>query len=105
MFLRGKHGIQSAEKAVRVLEDKSEITLTYFMLGLYCIVMSSAMKAFFFYSFLNALIVCAGLVFMSYVLVSSGKRIFKNMYVEKDDAIRGEIGRDQVGDPTKVRFN
>ena len=45
-FLRGSEGIQAAEKAVAVLEEKSEITLTYFMLGLYCIVISSALKAF-----------------------------------------------------------
>lgn len=45
-FLRGKEGLQSAEKAVAVLEEKSEITLTYFMLGLYCIVISSSFKAF-----------------------------------------------------------
>ena len=33
-----------------------------------------------------------------------GKRIFTNMYVEKDKAIRGKIERDQVYDPTNIRF-
>ena len=104
-FLRGKGGLKAAEHAVQVLEDKSEITLTYFMLGLYCIVISSALKAFFFYSLINASIVCCGLIAMSYVLITSGKRIFNNMYVEKSDAIRGGIDREQVYDPTKVKIN
>ena len=45
-FLRGRGGLQAAEVAVQVLEEKSEITLGYFMAGLYCIVISSALKAF-----------------------------------------------------------
>ena len=45
-FLRGKGGIQAAEEAVKVLEDKCDITITYFMVGLICIVLSSALKAF-----------------------------------------------------------
>ena len=45
-FLRGKGGVKAAEEVVRVLEDKSEITLWYFLTGLYCIVISSAFKAF-----------------------------------------------------------
>ena len=45
-FLRGSGGLAEAEKAIQVLEEKSEITLTYFMLGLYGIVISSAFKAF-----------------------------------------------------------
>ena len=53
------------------------------MLGLYCIVLSSGLKAFFFYAFWNALIVVLGLVAMTYVLIASGKRIFTNLYVEK----------------------
>ena len=68
-FLRGSGGIASAEKAVIVLEEKSEITLTYFMLGLYGIVISSALKAFIKYTLWNACVVTAGLVFMSYILV------------------------------------
>jgi hypothetical protein len=103
--LRGKNGLKSAEEAIKVLEDKSEITLTYFMLGLYCIVISSGLKAFFFYSLWNALVVCIGLVGMTYVLIQSGKRIFTNMYVEKEQAISGKIGKDQVHDPTKVQLH
>jgi hypothetical protein len=79
---------------VTVLEEKSEITLAYFMIGLYCIVLSSALKAFILYSLWNALVVTAGLVFMTYMLVSAGKRIFDNMYVEKEKAIRGKIDRE-----------
>jgi hypothetical protein len=56
-----------------VLEDKSEITLTYFMLGLYCIVLSSALKAFILYTLWNACVVAAGLGVMSYILINAGK--------------------------------
>jgi hypothetical protein len=87
-----------------VLEDKSEITLAYFMLGLYCIVLSSAFKAFILYSLWNALIVALGLVLMTYVLVNAGKRIFTNMYVDKEKAIRGKIEREQVYDPTNIKL-
>ena len=70
--MRGQGGIQAAEKAVQVLEDKSEITLTYFMMGLYCIVISSALKAFILYTLWNACVVAAGLTLMTYVLVTAG---------------------------------
>lgn len=76
------------------MEEKSEITLAYFMLGLYCIVISSGLKAFILYTLWNALVVAAGLVVMTYILIDAGKRIFRNMYVEKDKAIRGKIERD-----------
>jgi len=72
-FLRGRGGLQAAEKAVSVLEDKSEITLTYFMLGLYCIVLSSGLKALILYELWNACIVCGGLVLMTHILIKSGK--------------------------------
>ena len=87
-----------------VLEEKSEITLAYFMLGLYCIVVSSALKAFILYTLWNALVVAAGLVLMTYILIQAGKRIFTNMYVDKEKAIRGKIDRDQVYDPTNVKI-
>jgi len=87
-----------------VLEEKSEITLAYFMIGLYCIVISSALKAFILYTLWNALVVSCGLVGMTYMLVSAGKRIFNNMYVEKDKAIRGKIEREQVYDPTNIKL-
>ena len=83
-FLRGKGGLAAAESVVAVLEDKTDITLGYFMAGLMCIVISSSLKAFIQYSFINAVIVSVGLVFMTYVLVQSGRRIFKSMYVDKD---------------------
>jgi hypothetical protein len=58
-----------------VLEEKSEITLTYFMLGLYSIVISSAFKAFIMYTLWNACVVSAGLVLMTFILVNAGKFI------------------------------
>ena len=42
---------------------------------------------------------------MTYVLVISGRRIFKNMYVERDSAITGKIGTDQIYDPTNIKLN
>ena len=82
-FLRGKGGIQSAEKAVQVLEDKAEITLTYFMLGLYCIVLSSAFKAFILYTLWNACIVAFGLSLMTYTLITAGKVLeYLTMFVK-----------------------
>ena len=89
--MRGQGGLKAAEQAVSVLEEKSEITLAYFMLGLYCIVLSSAFKAFILYTLWNACVVAGGLVAMTYVLINAGKRIFTNMYVEKEKAIRGKI--------------
>lgn len=83
--MRGQGGIQAAEKAVQVLEDKSEITLTYFMLGLYCIVLSSALKAFILYTLWNACIVAAGLAVMSYVLITSGKLSVSYILSRKKD--------------------
>ena len=64
------------------------------MIGLYCIVISSALKAFILYTLWNALVVTAGLVGMTYLLVGAGKSFFNNMYVEKDKAIRGKIDRE-----------
>ena len=90
-FLRGKGGVKAAEEVVKVLEEKSEITLWYFLVGLYCIVISSAFKAFIQYSFLNGLIVTVGLIGMTILLLKAGKRIFDNMYVEKHKAISGKI--------------
>ena len=82
--MRGKGGIKSAEEAVKVLEDKAETTIGYFMVGLICIVASSSLKAFILYNFFLACLVTAGLIFMTYTLVLTGRRIFANMYVEKD---------------------
>ena len=74
------------------------------MMGLYCIVLSSALKAFILYTLWNALVVAGGLVMMTYILIDVGKRIFNNMYVEKSSAIRGKIERDQVYDPTNIKI-
>ena len=104
-FLRGKGGLAAAEQVVAVLEDKTEITLGYFMSGLICIVISSSLKAFVQYSFINAIIVTLGLVFMTYILVLSGRRIFSNMYVERGQAISGKITTDQIIDPTNIKLN
>lgn len=72
-FLRGKGGLKAADEVVRVLEDKSETTLGYFMGGLICILISSSLKAFIQYSFMNAVVVSLGLCGMAYLLVKSGK--------------------------------
>ena len=86
------------------MEDKSEMTLIYFMFGLYGIVLSSAMKAFILYSLWNACIVSAGLVVLTITLVKAGKRIFNNMYVEKGKAITGKIEKEQIFDPTNIKI-
>eukprot|EP00349_Pseudokeronopsis_sp_Brazil_P000319 CAMPEP_0202961366 /NCGR_PEP_ID=MMETSP1396-20130829/5409_1 /ASSEMBLY_ACC=CAM_ASM_000872 /TAXON_ID= /ORGANISM="Pseudokeronopsis sp., Strain Brazil" /LENGTH=58 /DNA_ID=CAMNT_0049681113 /DNA_START=418 /DNA_END=591 /DNA_ORIENTATION=+ len=57
------------------------------------------------YTLWNAIVVSVGLVVMSYVLVSAGRRIFNNMYVEKGKAITGKIERHQIYDPTNVKIN
>ena len=74
------------------------------MIGLYCIVLSSALKAFILYTLWNALVVAGGLVMMTYILIDAGRRIFNNMYVEKNQAVRGKIERDQVYDPTNIKI-
>ena len=104
-FLRGKGGVEAANAAVRVLEDKTDITLGYFMCGLYCVILSSGMKALIQYSGLNALIVWIGLSFMTVILVKSGRRIFTNMYVSKSNATSGVIHAEQINDPTNVQLN
>lgn len=88
-----------------MLEDKSEITLWYFYTGLYCIVISSAFKAFIQYSFFNAVLVTAGLGGITYLLLQAGNRIINSMYVKKESAITGKITTDQINDPTNVRMN
>ena len=77
-FLRGRGGLQAAETAVQILEEKSEMTISYFLAGLYFIVISSSLKAFIQYSFFNGFIVTVGLVGMTYVLILSGKWSFRN---------------------------
>lgn len=101
-FLRGKGGIKAAENVVKVLEEKSEPTLYYFYYGLFCIVVSSAFKAFIQYSILNALIVSFGLLCITYMLYTAGNRIVADMYVAKDKAISGRIEKNQINDPTNV---
>ena len=93
-FLRARGGVQTAESVVKVLEDKADPTLMYFMQGLVCITISSSLKAFIQYSFINAVIVTAGLVLMLYCLVVIGRRIFKNLYVDKSTATTGKIHTD-----------
>ena len=90
-FLRGKHGLTSANEAVSVLEEKSEITLLYFLLGFMCIIISSSLKAFILHTFVNALIVSCGLILVAWYLVKVGLRIKDKLYVEKNQAISGLI--------------
>ena len=68
-FLRGRDGFASANEALEVMEEKSEITLFYFLAGFACIIASSILKSFLTQTFINALIVSIGLVLMSYFLV------------------------------------
>ena len=90
-FLRGKHGLASANHAVNVLEQKSEVTIAYFLLGFAGIIVSSSLKAFILHTFVNALIVSIGLAIMSYYLVTIGQRIKQKLYVESNAAISGII--------------
>ena len=64
-FLRGHKGLESANEAVQVMEDFSEVTIQYFLMGFGCIIVSSSLKAFILHSFLNAVIVSIGLYVMS----------------------------------------
>ena len=95
-FLRGQGGLNAAEQAVTVLEEKSEITLAYFMLGLYCIVLSSALKAFILYTLWNACIVVAGLCLMTYTLVTSGKLV--RLSSRRKENIQQHVRRKGQGD-------
>ena len=81
-FLRGRGGLQAAETAVQILEEKSEVTISYFLAGLYFIVISSSLKAFIQYSFFNGFIVTIGLIGMTYVLIISGKKHTPTTYSE-----------------------
>ena len=103
-FLRGRDGLKSANDAVDVLEEKSEVTLKYFLAGFGCIVISSSLKAFILNSFFNALIVSCGLLIMSLYLKTVGERILTKLYVEKKSAISGLIQGDQVIDPTDAKL-
>ena len=80
-FLRGKEGIKSANEAVSVLEEKSEITIQYFLAGFACIIISSILKSFILHKFWNAFIVSIALLIMSIWLINIGKRIKKRLYV------------------------
>ena len=64
-FLRGRDGIKSANEAVQVLEEKSEITMQFFLMGFACIIISSMLKSFVLHSFINAIIVSVGLIAMA----------------------------------------
>ena len=86
------------------MEDLSEVTIQYFLMGFGCIIISSSLKAFILHSFINAIIVSAGLLVMSQYLVLIGTRIKTELYVEKMSAISGKIERDQVQDPTNIRL-
>ena len=101
-FLRGRDGLKSADQAVSVLEEKSEITMQYFLSGFCCIIISSILKSFILHTFINALIVSIGLVIMSFFLINTGMRIKNELYVESNQAITGQIRKDQIIDPTNA---
>jgi hypothetical protein len=103
-FLRGRDGLKSADQAVSVLEEKSEITMQYFLSGFCCIIISSILKSFILHTFMNALIVSIGLVIMSFFLVNTGMRIKDELYVESKQAITGQIRKDQIIDPTNAQL-
>ena len=103
-FLRGREGIKSANEAVNVLEEKSEITIQYFLSGFCCIIISSILKSFILHTFMNALIVSIGLLIMSYYLVNIGMRIKNELYVDTNKAISGQIRTDQIIDPTNTQL-
>ena len=88
-FLRGRDGIKSANEAVQVLEEKSEITMQFFLMGFACIIISSMLKSFVLHSFINAIIVSSGLIAMAFYMTKVGTRIKDNLYVEKTNAISG----------------
>ena len=88
-FLRGADGIKSANEAIEVMEDKSEITMQFFLMGFACIILSSSLKSFVLHSLINALIVSGGLLAMAFYMVKVGTRIKENLYVEKTNAISG----------------
>ena len=83
-FLRGRNGLSSANEAVNVLEEKSEITLFYFFMGFLCIIISSILKSFLLHSFQNAVFVSSGLVLMSFYIFYVGQRIKDKLYVQKN---------------------
>ena len=78
MFLRGAEGLKSAEKAIDVLHDKSEITLRLFMIGLICLIISSTIQAFILNSIRNALIVALCFGIISFLLYNYG--LFEKAY-------------------------
>jgi hypothetical protein len=53
----------------------------------------------------NATIVAVGLAIMTVLLVTTGRRIFKNLYVDKIQAISGKIDKEQIFDPTNIKLN
>ena len=87
-----------------MLEEKSEITLQYFLMGFGCIIISSSLKAFILHTFINALIVSVGLLVMSFYLLIVGQRIKQRLYVAKSSAISGLISGEQVADPTNTKL-
>ena len=103
-FLRGKDGLNSASQAVQVMEEKSDVTLKYFLCGFSCIVMSSILKSFILHTFWNALTVSSALILMAMYLYNVGMRIKNKLYVATSVAIKGVIERDQVVDPTNAQL-
>ena len=101
-FLRGRDGLKSADEAVSVLEEKSTITIQYFLSGFVCIIISSILKSFILHNIVNATIVSMGLLIMSFYLVNAAYRIKEKLYVESQSAIQGIIRKDQVIDPTNT---
>ena len=105
-FLRGRDGLKSANDAVKVMDEKSETTITYFFGGFTCIILSSIMKSFLLHTFYNALTVSVALFFMAIYLMKVGRRIKTQLYVTHTKAITGEIEeeRDVNASSPNARF-
>jgi hypothetical protein len=101
MALRGNRGLKSMEVAVDVLQNKSEQTLKYFMMGLYGQIISSAILAWIRYSALNALLINMGLAGLCIFIMKWAEQIFSDLYVKKEEALVGQIRAEQVADPSR----
>lgn len=96
--------MKSAEKAIDVLQLKSDQTLKYFILGVACTIISCILKSFLLYSPFEGIVVAIVLLIMSLMLYDYGKTSFHALYVPPESAVSGRIEQEQVRDPTNVRI-
>ena len=91
LFLRGPEGMRSAEKAIDVLQRKSDQTLKFFILGVACTILSCLIKSFLLYNPFEAIVVSLILMIMSFFLNDHARASFKALYVPPETAITGKI--------------